>query len=303
VGGGAGGGGAGTAAELTPCAGDEAKALVERVGAGTLLIDGQRVASAQLHPEFALFHSTEAPPTVVTAFMTCILSGNENAIYPFGQDQRLCIEKGYPSPTPVPLSAIQAGNRVAWPVGSIGYVASVSLLSSFLNVVCLGLCLTKKTPFAIGAHRVSGLTDRLAPHMSVSLPTRSPRVRLFDRPPLEEGSVFLATACVWRVAPPSVAALAAREAESGNAESGQRAVVVSEMPAVEVFGLVYTEGMADADYPFTSCFYESVAYSHFRKRHFPDYILPNTMVEASAVDSLGTARRSVVLWDAHFVEG
>jgi len=128
-------------------------------------------------------------------------------------------------------------------------------------------------------------------------------VRLFYRPLLEEGSVLLATACVWRVAPPNVAALAAREAESGNAESGQRAVVVSEMPAVEVFGLVYTEGMADADYPFTSCFYESAAYSHFRKRHFADYILPSTMVDASAVDSLGIARRSVVLWDAHFVEG
>jgi len=128
-------------------------------------------------------------------------------------------------------------------------------------------------------------------------------VRLFDRPPLEEGSVFLATACVWRVAAPNVEALAEREAESGNAESGQRAVVVSEMPAVEVFGLVCNEGRADADYPFTSCFYESAPYRHFRKRHFSDYILPSTMAEASAVDSLMMARRSVVLWDAHFVEG
>jgi len=74
--------------------------------------------------------------------MTCILPGIENAIYPFGQNQRLCTEKGYPSPKPVPLSAIQAGNRVAWPVGSIGHVASVSLLFSLLYLVCLGSCLT-----------------------------------------------------------------------------------------------------------------------------------------------------------------
>jgi len=125
--GGSGGGGAGTPAESTPCANDEAKALVERVGTGTLLIGGQRVAIAEVHPEFSLFHLVEAPPTVLTAFITCIVPGNENAIYPLGQDQRLCLEKGYPSPTPVPLSAIQAGNRVAWPVGSIGYVACVSI--------------------------------------------------------------------------------------------------------------------------------------------------------------------------------
>jgi len=126
---------------------------------------------------------------------------------------------------------------------------------------------------------------------------------LFDRPPLEDGSVFLATACVWRVAPPDLAALATRQAESGGQESGQKAVVLDEMPAVEVFGLVCALGQGMADYPFMSSFYESTAYAQFRKRHFPDYILPSTMADANAASSEGLAQRSLLLWNALFVEG
>jgi len=132
---------------------------------------------------------------------------------------------------------------------------------------------------------------------------RRPRVRLFDRPPLEEGSILLATACVWRVAPPKMAALAARELESGSQESGQNSIVLNEMPAVEVFGVVFGHGQSCADYPFTSPFYESTAYSHFRKQHFIDLMLPSTMAEAHAVDSLELAHRSLVLWDARYIEG
>jgi len=75
---------------------------------------------------------------------------------------------------------------------------------------------------------------------------------------MEEGSVFLTTACVWRVAPTSMAALTARELESGSQELGQNPIVLNEMPAVEVFGVAFGHDQAGADYPFTSFFYESV---------------------------------------------
>jgi len=100
-----------------------------------------------------------------------------------------------------------------------------------------------------------------------------------------------------------MAALAARELESGSQESGQNSIVLNEMPAVEVFGVVFGHGQAGADYPFTSSFYESTAYSHFRKQHFIDLMLPSTMAEAHAVDSLELAHRSLVLWDARYMGG
>jgi len=126
---------------------------------------------------------------------------------------------------------------------------------------------------------------------------------LFDRPPLEEGSILLATACVWRVAAPNMAALVAREAESGSQESGQYAIVLDEMPAVEVFGVVCALGQWGADYPFTSSLYESTAYAHFRKQHFVDLLLPSTMAEAHAANSVALAERSLVLWNALYIEG
>lgn len=116
----------------------------------------------------------------------------------------------------------------------------------------------------------------------------SPRVRLYDRPPHEQGSLLLASACVWRVAATDTAALAAREAETGGSEDCQNAVVLVEMPAVEVFGVVRERGRSGAEYPFTY-FYESTAYASFRKRHFPDFIMPQTMMEAVVCDSLELA--------------
>lgn len=129
-----------------------------------------------------------------------------------------------------------------------------------------------------------------------------PRVRLFDRPPREQGSVLLASACVWRVAAPDMAALAARESEAGGGEGGQSAEVLIEMPAVEVFGLVCERGREGAGFPFTY-FYESTAFFSFRKRHFPDFIMPKTMVDASGCDSLDLAQRSLLLWNALYIDG
>lgn len=130
----------------------------------------------------------------------------------------------------------------------------------------------------------------------------SPRVRLFDRPPREQGSVLLASACVWRVAAPDMAALAARESEAGGSEAGQSAEVLIKMPAVEVFGLVCERGREGADFPFTY-FYESTAFVSFRKRHFPDFIMPKTMVDASGCDSLDLAQRSLLLRNALYIDG
>lgn len=129
----------------------------------------------------------------------------------------------------------------------------------------------------------------------------SPRVRLFDRPPAEQGSILLATACMWRVAKPASQALAAREAESLVQEEGQEALVLAENPAVELFGLLCAEGRGEADYPFVS-FYESTAYDSYRKKHFLDFIMPKTLADASASQSVDVAERALVLWNALFIE-
>lgn len=70
---------------------------------------------------------------------------------------------------------------------------------------------------------------------------------------------------------------------------------------MEVFGLVCESGRASSDYPFTY-FYESTAYVAFRKRHFPDFLMPKTMADASAAGSLGLAQRALVLWNAAYVD-
>lgn len=70
------------------------------------------------------------------------------------------------------------------------------------------------------------------------------------------------------------------------------------MPAVQVFKVYFVTGREAADYPFTRAFYESAAYSSFRKRHFPDLMLPCTMGEAA--ESPAAAARSFLLWDPRF---
>jgi len=135
---GSGGGGEGGASGHGVCASveptvsspqsDAATALVDRVRAVNLLLDGQQVATAHLHPNFTLFHGVDAPPTVVAVFINEVDPGSKEAIYPFGQDNRLCLEKGNPSPTPVLLHSIPTGYRLAWPVASVGYVTSLRVL-------------------------------------------------------------------------------------------------------------------------------------------------------------------------------
>lgn len=71
------------------------------------------------------------------------------------------------------------------------------------------------------------------------------------------------------------------------------------MPAVEVFDLCADPGKEEADYPFTSAFYESTAYSFYKKRHFSDLIIPRTMQDA--VGAAGLPQRQFVLWDARFM--
>lgn len=124
---------------------------------------------------------------------------------------------------------------------------------------------------------------------------RRPRVNLFDRLPDEGGAVLLGTACVFCVADPALAPATER-----NSLAVQRAAIAENMPAVEVFALVYSEGMGSADYPFTTAFYESDAYKHLRKTHVED-LLPVTMADTPAVASLELATRSRILWDARFI--
>lgn len=73
------------------------------------------------------------------------------------------------------------------------------------------------------------------------------------------------------------------------------------MPAVEVFSLVCATGHASSDYPFTSAFYESNAYRSYRKRHFPDMILPSTMGDLPSAEGTTGGGRHLVLWDARFI--
>jgi len=70
------------------------------------------------------------------------------------------------------------------------------------------------------------------------------------------------------------------------------------MPAVELFAVTYAEGKFGADYPFTSAFYESAAYSKYKKHHFDD-LLPKTMGDAAGPD--GAPQRSLLLWDARSI--
>lgn len=127
------------------------------------------------------------------------------------------------------------------------------------------------------------------------LMTRRPRVNLFDGLPDEDGAVLLGSACVFCVADHALAP----ETE-GNSLAAQRAAIAANMPAVEVFALVYAEGMRSADYPFTTAFYESDAYKHLRKTHVED-LVPVTMADTPAVASLELATRLRILWDARFI--
>lgn len=94
----------------------------------------------------------------------------------------------------------------------------------------------------------------------------------------------------------------AREADAGIQESGQYAIVLDEMLAVEVFLVVCALGQGGADYPFTSSLYESTAYTHFRKQHFVDLLFPSKMAEAHAANSVALAQRSLVLFNALLIE-
>lgn len=116
-------------------------------------------------------------------------------------------------------------------------------------------------------------------------------MQLFDRPPSESGSVRLGTGLVWRMAKP-------QPRVAGSLAAGQLASILSEMPAVEVFDVTPGAGKEMADYPFTTSFYESSAYSSYRKVHFPDLMLPCSM--ADAVGAPTAVQRSFLLWDPRF---
>jgi len=123
-------------------------------------------------------------------------------------------------------------------------------------------------------------------------------VQLFDRPHAEDGAEMLGTACVWHTAAPSLST-----APAHNSEAVQLAAIKEHMPAVEIFAVVCTDEQAAKDYPFTSAFYESAAYKHFRKQHFEgDLILPTSMAETQASTNLESATHLRVLWDARFTK-
>lgn len=77
------------------------------------------------------------------------------------------------------------------------------------------------------------------------------------------------------------------------------AEVLASMPAVELFDVKAAPDMDARDYPFTSAFYESMAFAPYKKRHFTDLIVPRTMREAMSIE--GSALRQFVLWDARFL--
>lgn len=216
--------------------------LIERLTAGSLLINGEIVASAEVHPEFDLFHFRTAPSSVLTVFLRDVAVNAGAAVYPFGQDEHLCLEKGNPSSSPVLLSGIERSYRLAWPVADV-----------------------------------------------------RPRVRLFDRPPAEADAVLLATACIWRAASPSVPdGMSSAEVEQ------QLRNFQTHMPAVEVFAVLCEGEHAASYYPFTTAFYESVAYKKYRKHHCSDYILPKKIGDIPGAAGKDP-QRSVVLWDSRFV--
>lgn len=121
--------------------------------------------------------------------------------------------------------------------------------------------------------------------------TNSPRLRLFDRPPADEGSICLGTGLWWRAAEPKLG--------DQPASDGELQEILANMPAVELFDVAFVTGQEQADYPFTSAFYESAAYTAYRKVHFPDLILPRTMQDAAG--PAGGAQRQFLLWDARFL--
>lgn len=101
---------------------------------------------------------------------------------------------------------------------------------------------------------------------------------------------------MWRAADPTVP-----EGLSDTAAAAQLSAFLLHMPAVEVFGVVCEVGRATEFYPFTNAFYESLAYSKYRKRHFSDdLILPRTMGDLAGADG-GDPRRNTVLWDSRYI--
>lgn len=118
-------------------------------------------------------------------------------------------------------------------------------------------------------------------------------MRLYDRPFKESGAILLASGLVWRAAEPAPEA-----AGDGRSAADERASILLNMPAVEVFDVSPVPGKEAADYPFTTAFYESAAYASYRKVHFPDLMLPCTMEDAVGVP--GAAQRSILLWDPRF---
>lgn len=264
----------------------------ERLKAGLLLIDGEVVASAELHPEFDVFHSRPAPSSVLTVFLRDVAVNAGAAVYPFGQDEHLCLEKGSPSSSPVLLSAIGRSYRLAWPIADVRYVPR-----SLVRSRCVGyprmrrLCMVPSRLASAAVTFVHVLTMDVGPVLLLY----RPRVRLFDRPPVEADAVLLATACIWRAASPSVP-----EGMSSAEVAQQLRNFQAHMPAVEVFAVLCEGEQAAAYYPFTTAFYESVAYQKYRKHHFSDYILPRKMGDIPGAAGK-EPQRSVVLWDSRFV--
>lgn len=118
------GGSTAGASALGPGAGERyaCDMIVSQLGARDLLQDGRVVATAELHPEFTDYHSAPIPVSLVAGFLRSVAAGCHGVKYAFGQDPAFCLEKGYPSDCPVPLSAIGRSYKLLWPVASIGFV-------------------------------------------------------------------------------------------------------------------------------------------------------------------------------------
>lgn len=96
--------------------------VVERFRACVMLSNGKAVAVGELHPQFTEFHGAPIPLSVVAGFLRSVVPGCEDVEYPFGEDERLCLEKGFPAEQPVLLKGFGHFYKIAWPVASIGYV-------------------------------------------------------------------------------------------------------------------------------------------------------------------------------------
>lgn len=118
------GGSTAGASALGPGAGERyaCDMIVSQLGARDLLQDGRVVATAELHPEFTDYHSAPIPVSLVAGFLRSVAAGCHDFKYAFGQDPAFCLEKGYPSDCPVPLSAIGRSYKLLWPAASIGFV-------------------------------------------------------------------------------------------------------------------------------------------------------------------------------------